>query len=115
VLYLHFVLAGQLRHWQLHFVFVSSFRHVCKRNQQRQVVAQKREKTHSGQGGEYYAVNGISVAQGPNYALAKRMQHWQPFARAGMHCSSDIAPSTSTRVVATAPLPGLTKVATSSL
>lgn len=26
---------------------------------------------------EYYLVDGITVAQGPNYALAKRMQHWR--------------------------------------
>ncbi|KAI2504693.1 3-hydroxy-lignoceroyl-CoA dehydratase [Fragilaria crotonensis] len=25
----------------------------------------------------FYIVNGISVAQGPNYALAKRLQHWR--------------------------------------
>ena len=51
-----------------------------------------------GEGGEFYVVNGISVAQGPNYALAKRMQHWRAvIARSkGSIVSSNIAPSTST-------------------
>jgi len=46
----------------------------------------------------FYVVNGISVAQGPNYALAKRMQHWRAIvARSGGSIvSSNIAPSTST-------------------
>jgi hypothetical protein len=50
----------------------------------------------------YYLVNGISVAQGPNYALAKRMQHWRAIiARSKHNCivSSNIAPSTSTASV----------------
>jgi hypothetical protein len=43
-------------------------------------------------------VNGISVAQGPNYALAKRMQHWRAIVARSKGCiaSSNIAPSTST-------------------
>lgn len=47
---------------------------------------------------EYYLVNGISVAQGPNYALAKRMQHWRAIIAHSKGCivSSNIAPSTST-------------------
>merc|ERR1712113_418586 len=47
---------------------------------------------------EYYLVNGISVAQGPNYALAKRMQHWRAIIARSRGCivSSNIAPSTST-------------------
>jgi hypothetical protein len=52
-----------------------------------------------GEGGDFYMVNGISVAQGPNYALAKRMQHWRAIlARTKAKCivSSNIAPSTST-------------------
>lgn len=46
----------------------------------------------------FYVVNGISVAQGPNYALAKRLQHWRAIvARAqGSIVSSNIAPATST-------------------
>merc|ERR1719223_1456357 len=52
----------------------------------------------SGVGGDYYYVNGISIAQGPNYAMAKRMQHWRAIiARSkGSIVSSNIAPSTST-------------------
>merc|ERR1712113_757194 len=47
---------------------------------------------------EFYYVNGISVAQGPNYALAKRMQHWRAIIARSKGCivSSNIAPSTST-------------------
>jgi hypothetical protein len=56
------------------------------------------KKPISGKGGEYYLVNGISVAQGPNYALAKRMQHWRAIVARSKGCivSSNIAPSTST-------------------
>lgn len=51
-----------------------------------------------GKGGDYYLINGISVAQGPNYALAKRMQHWRAIIARSQGCtvSSNIAPSTST-------------------
>lgn len=51
-----------------------------------------------GVGGDFYVVNGLSVAQGPNYALAKRMQHWRAVvARSkGSIVSSNIAPATST-------------------
>mmetsp|Transcript_22308 Transcript_22308/g.31404 ORF Transcript_22308/g.31404 Transcript_22308/m.31404 type:complete len:769 (-) Transcript_22308:119-2425(-) len=48
---------------------------------------------------QFYIVNGLSVAQGPNYALAKRMQHWRAIlARSRHNCivSSNIAPATST-------------------
>ena len=43
-------------------------------------------------------VDGLSVAQGPNYALAKRMQHWraQIEFEAGATVSSMVAPSTAT-------------------
>lgn len=52
----------------------------------------------SGDGGEYYMVNGLVVNQGPNYALAKRMQHWRAIVARSKGCivSSNIAPSTST-------------------
>ena len=55
----------------------------------------------SGVGGDFYYVDGISVAQGPNYAMAKRMQHWRAvIARSkGAIVSSNIAPSTSTASV----------------
>uniref|UniRef100_A0A6S9ITY6 very-long-chain (3R)-3-hydroxyacyl-CoA dehydratase n=2 Tax=Ditylum brightwellii TaxID=49249 RepID=A0A6S9ITY6_9STRA len=51
-----------------------------------------------GEGGDFYTVNGISVAQGPNYALAKRMQHWRAIVARSEGCivSSNIAPATST-------------------
>lgn len=51
-----------------------------------------------GEGGPFYYVNGISVAQGPNYALAKRMQHWRAIIARSKGCivSSNIAPATST-------------------
>lgn len=54
-----------------------------------------------GKGGPYYMVNGISVAQGPNYALAKRMQHWRAVVARSKGCivSSNIAPATSTASV----------------
>jgi len=43
-------------------------------------------------------VDGLSVAQGPNYALAKRLQHWRAMVAydAGHTVSSNIAPSTAT-------------------
>lgn len=51
-----------------------------------------------GTGGDFYYVNGISVAQGPNYALAKRIQHWRAIIARnnGSIVSSNIAPATST-------------------
>mmetsp|Transcript_28125 Transcript_28125/g.90666 ORF Transcript_28125/g.90666 Transcript_28125/m.90666 type:complete len:799 (-) Transcript_28125:124-2520(-) len=45
-----------------------------------------------------YMVDGLSVAQGPNYALAKRLQHWRAclaYAK-GFTASSTVAPSTAT-------------------
>ena len=45
-----------------------------------------------------YMVDGLSVAQGPNYALAKRLQHWRAclaFSK-GFTVSSMVAPSTAT-------------------
>lgn len=57
------------------------------------------KKPVPGKGGDFFLANGISVAQGPNYALAKRMQHWRAIiARSKQGCtvSSNIAPSTST-------------------
>mmetsp|Transcript_3428 Transcript_3428/g.5679 ORF Transcript_3428/g.5679 Transcript_3428/m.5679 type:complete len:750 (-) Transcript_3428:81-2330(-) len=60
------------------------------------------KKPVPGEGGDFYMVNGISVAQGPNYALAKRMQHWRAIlarTNAGCIVSSNIAPSTSTASV----------------
>lgn len=55
----------------------------------------------SGVGGPFYYVDGISVAQGPNYAMAKRMQHWRAIIAhsKGNIVSSNVAPSTSTASV----------------
>ena len=46
-------------------------------------------------------VNGLVVQQGPNYALAKRIQHWRAMlCRAGRQTvSTNIAPSTATASV----------------
>jgi len=48
-----------------------------------------------------YMVDALVVAQGPNYALAKRMQHWRAMVAREMGCiiSSNIAPSTRTASV----------------
>lgn len=52
-------------------------------------------------GSKVKVVDGLSVAQGPNYALAKRLQHWRAIVayEAGHTVSSTIAPSTSTQSV----------------
>lgn len=49
----------------------------------------------------YSIVDGLAVAQGPNYALAKRLQHWRcMLARSEGHTvSTNIAPSTATASV----------------
>ena len=47
-----------------------------------------------GDGGDFYVVNGLSVAQGPNYTFAIRMQHWR--AIIARKVSSNIAPATFT-------------------
>jgi len=52
-------------------------------------------------GKEFSIVDGLAVAQGPNYALAKRMQHWRAIVARSNGClaSSHIAPSTATASV----------------
>mmetsp|Transcript_19946 Transcript_19946/g.43369 ORF Transcript_19946/g.43369 Transcript_19946/m.43369 type:complete len:748 (-) Transcript_19946:200-2443(-) len=52
----------------------------------------------AGEGGDFYMINGVSVAQGPNYILAKRMQHWRAVTANSKGCivSSNIAPATAT-------------------
>jgi len=53
-------------------------------------------------GTSLYLVNGLSVQQGPNYALAKRLQHWRAIvARERKSCtvSSNVAPATATASV----------------
>jgi len=56
-------------------------------------------KTNDGR--EISYVDGIVVPQGPNYALAKRMQHWRAIVArsAGCWVSTHIAPSTATASV----------------
>jgi len=56
-------------------------------------------KTTSGK--ELYITDGLVVEQGPNYALAKRMQHWRAMvARSeGFAVCSNVAPSTATESV----------------
>ena len=51
--------------------------------------------------GGLHCVRAISVAQGPNYALAKRLQHWRAMLlhTAGHAVSSNVAPSTRTASV----------------
>ena len=53
---------------------------------------------HAESGKSIKLVDGLSVAQGPNYALAKRIQHWraQIEFEAGATVSSMVAPSTAT-------------------
>lgn len=50
---------------------------------------------------DIHVINGIVVAQGPNYALAKRIQHWRAILQylKGHTVSSNIAPSTATKSV----------------
>lgn len=57
------------------------------------------ERNREGLG--YGIVDSLVVEQGPNYALAKRLQQWRALrARAAGHrCSLNIAPSTTTRSV----------------
>lgn len=56
-------------------------------------------KTDAGE--EVHIVDGLAVAQGPNYALAKRLQHWRCMvAREKGHIvSTNVAPSTATQSV----------------
>lgn len=52
-------------------------------------------------GAEIHLVDGVVAAQGPNYILAKRLQHWRAVVEraAGHTVSSNIAPSTATASV----------------
>ena len=58
----------------------------------------------SDEGTDIYYVDGLSIAQGPNYALAKRIQHWRAIVARdkGHTVSSNIAPSTATKSVVSA-------------
>jgi len=59
------------------------------------------KKVTTAAGETLYYCDALIVAQGPNYALAKRMQHWRAMVARSKGCviSSNIAPSTSTRSV----------------
>jgi len=52
-------------------------------------------------GQQFSIVDGLVVQQGPNYALAKRMQHWRAIIARSKGClvSTHVAPSTSTASV----------------
>ncbi|KAL1507710.1 hypothetical protein AB1Y20_007323 [Prymnesium parvum] len=52
-------------------------------------------------GGRLYVCDALVIAQGPNYALAKRLQHWRAVLAHASGClvSSNIAPSTRTASV----------------
>jgi hypothetical protein len=54
--------------------------------------------TCEGNNGTIKIVDGLSVAQGPNYAIAKRLQHWRAMVayNSGITVSTHIAPSTAT-------------------
>jgi hypothetical protein len=58
-------------------------------------------KPVDGKSGKLFIVDGLVVAQGPNYALAKRLQHWRAMvSRANnVPVSTNIAPSTATHSV----------------
>jgi len=58
-------------------------------------------KVEQEKGDALYVIDGIAVAQGPNYALAKRLQHWRAVVafEAGHVVSSNVAPSTATESV----------------
>lgn len=62
------------------------------------LVKNTRPAVQSTDGKPIYYVDGIVPDQGPNYALAKRMQHWRSIvARSqGHYVSTNIAPSTAT-------------------
>lgn len=49
----------------------------------------------------FYIVDGLIVPQGPNYALAKRLQHWRAIVARSKGCrvSSNVAPATATASV----------------
>merc|ERR1711971_1153813 len=55
-------------------------------------------KVEQDSGEPLYVIDGIAVAQGPNYALAKRLQHWRAVLAFsdGHVVSSNVAPSTAT-------------------
>eukprot|EP00923_Selenidium_pygospionis_P034107 GHVN01059604.1.p1 GENE.GHVN01059604.1~~GHVN01059604.1.p1 ORF type:complete len:753 (+),score=46.21 GHVN01059604.1:2507-4765(+) len=82
---------GRVFEWFCHFVSWGSW---LKRNYRPPVKGDDAQ--------EYHIVDGLAVAQGPNYALAKRMQHWRAIVareKTKVTVSSNIAPATSTASV----------------
>jgi len=75
--------------WQKFFALVSNGRW-CAKNARKPVV--------TAAGETLYVCDALVGAQGPNYALAKRMQHWRAMLARERGCiiSSNIAPSTKT-------------------
>jgi len=66
----------------------------------RLLVNNARKPFTNKEGLEMVLNDGLVVAQGPNYALAKRLQHWRAMlARRTNTVSTNIAPSTATRSV----------------
>lgn len=66
------------------------------------LVRNAKKAISAADGSTFYLVDGLVNKQGPNYALAKRMQHWRAVvARESYRCrvSSNIAPSTATASV----------------
>lgn len=78
--------------WQSLFRLLS-FGKCLVKNQMKSVISQSKD--------EFFLVDGIVSAQGPNYALAKRLQHWRAVvARSNGHTvCSNVAPSTATKSV----------------
>lgn len=81
------------RGWELFFQ-IASFGKLLKKNALAPLKTDDADRTLK-------IVDGISTSQGPNYALAKRLQHWRAMiAYENNHVvSSNIAPSTATASV----------------
>lgn len=78
--------------WQTAFAVLSRGA-MCAKNARKPVVSEAGETL--------YPMDALVVPQGPNYALAKRLQHWRAMVarEAGCIVSSNIAPSTKTASV----------------
>lgn len=66
------------------------------------LISNVKKPVTSESGMKFYLVDGLVNKQGPNYALAKRMQHWRAVVAREQHrchVSSNIAPSTATASV----------------
>lgn len=97
------------------FIVPASLKLACDKNRQKAPVWQQVLSTVSSsmlnsnsskkdniEGTSKYAINnGLSTAQGPNYALAKRIQHWRAMLAESQDCnvSSNVAPAACTASV----------------